>query len=53
MEMHFCKLCRSVLTYVRATYCSGTCRSRAGWLRGVEEGQRWLALSEDELLTDV
>jgi hypothetical protein len=46
MEMRLCKLCRAVLTDVRAIYCSGTCRSRASWLRRVEDGQRWLTLPE-------
>lgn len=51
MEMQLCKLCRAVLTDRRATYCSGTCRSRASWLRRVEDGQRWLALPEGRFTT--
>lgn len=51
MEMQLCKLCRAVLSDRRATYCSGTCRSRASWLRRVEDGQRWLTLPEGRFTT--
>ena len=51
MDMQLCKLCRAVLTDRRATYCSGTCRSRASWLRRVEDGQSWLALPEGRFTT--
>ena len=51
MEMRLCKLCKAVLTDARAIYCSGTCRSRASWLRRVEDGQRWLALPEGRFTT--
>jgi len=42
--MHQCELCRALLSEPRAKYCSAACRSRASWLRRVDDGQKWLAL---------